>query len=142
MTTKKLNRRQVKWAEFLVDFNFVVSYQVGKIHAKADFFIRKFDDKPNSDENNRQKHQMQTILTPDKLNARIKNDLQNLYLNEIVEEKKNSNTFQKNASIIDSEITENGLTEKLFIPKDKRLIIIKKVHNQFAVGHSGIRRTT
>ena len=142
MTTKKLNRRQARWAEFLADFNFVVSYQVGKIHAKADFFIRKSGDKPNSDEDDRQKHQVQTILTPDRLDARIKDDLQNLYLNEIVEEEGNSDTSQENASTIDSEVTEGGLAEKLFIPEDKRLAIIKEVHNQSAVGHPGTRRTT
>ena len=141
MTTKKLNRRQVRWAEFLADFDFVVSYQAGKIHAKADSFTRKPDDKPTSDENDRQKHQVQTILTSDRLDARIKNDLQDLYLNEIAEERA-SDASQKTTSITDSEIEENGLAEKLFISEDKRLAIIKEVHNQPAVGHSGIRRTT
>jgi hypothetical protein len=36
MTIKKLNRRQVRWVEYLTDFNFVITYQAGKIHANAD----------------------------------------------------------------------------------------------------------
>ena len=36
MTTKKLTRRQARWAKFLSAFNFVISYTPGKENQKAD----------------------------------------------------------------------------------------------------------
>ena len=36
MTTKKLSRRQARWAEFLSGFNFVISYTPGRENGKAD----------------------------------------------------------------------------------------------------------
>ena len=84
---------------------------------------------------------MQTILIFDKLNARIKSDLQNLYSNKIVE-KKVFDILQEIASIIDFKTEKNELTKKLFISKNKRLTITKKFHNQFAIGHSNIKRMT
>ena len=41
MTTKKLTLRQVRWAEFLSEFNFVISYQSGKKNNKANTLIKK-----------------------------------------------------------------------------------------------------
>ena len=41
MTTKKLTPRQVRWAEFLLEFNFVISYQSGKKNNKANTLTRK-----------------------------------------------------------------------------------------------------
>ena len=36
MTTKKLSRRQARWAEFLSGFNFVISYTPSRENGKAD----------------------------------------------------------------------------------------------------------
>jgi hypothetical protein len=36
---------------------------------------------------------------------------------------------------------EDTLEEKLFVSEDKRLQIIKKIHDQSAIEHSRIRRT-
>ena len=98
-----------------------------------------------SKKNDRQKHQLQTILTFDKLNARIKKNLSELYFNEIVEISENSNDsidFHINTKKSESESMKNELSHKLFISEDKRLSIIKKMHNQFAINHSGTRRIT
>ena len=40
MTTKKLSRRQARWAEFLSGFNFVISYIPGRENGKADSLTR------------------------------------------------------------------------------------------------------
>ena len=40
MITKKFNRRQTKWIEFLIEFNFVISYQTNKIHVKTNSLIK------------------------------------------------------------------------------------------------------
>ena len=51
MTTKKLTRRQVCWAEFLSGFNFVISYIPGKENQKADLLTYCPNDLPSDDNN-------------------------------------------------------------------------------------------
>jgi len=42
-TTKVLNRRQVRWAETLASYNFVISYRKGLENARADALSRQTD---------------------------------------------------------------------------------------------------
>lgn len=42
-TTKELNRRQVRWAEFLSEFNFKISYRPGNENGRADALSRRSD---------------------------------------------------------------------------------------------------
>ena len=39
MTTKKLTPRQARWAKYLFEYNFVISYQSGKKNDKANTLI-------------------------------------------------------------------------------------------------------
>ena len=50
MTTKKLTRRQARWAEFLAGYNFQVTYRPGKQNDKADALTRRPGDRPEGDE--------------------------------------------------------------------------------------------
>ena len=52
MTTKKLTSRQARWAEFLSEFNFKVTYQSGKKNDKADALTRKPNEQPANNEDN------------------------------------------------------------------------------------------
>ena len=67
MTTKKLTPRQARWAEFLSEFNFVVTYQSGKKNDKADALTRKPNERPISDEDSRQEHRMRVLLPPGRI---------------------------------------------------------------------------
>ena len=145
MIIKKLNRWQIKWTKFFVNFNFVILYQTDKMRAKTNLLTTRLNDKSISKKNDRQKHQLQTILTFDKLNLRIKKNLNELYFNEIVEISNHSNDsidFYINTKKNELESTKNELSQKLFIFENKRFSIIKKMHNQFAVNHSDISRIT
>ena len=62
MSTKKLTPRQARWAEFLSEYNFVISYQSGKKNKKADALTRKPNERPVDGKNNRLEHCMQTLL--------------------------------------------------------------------------------
>ena len=64
MTTKKLTPRQVRWTEFLSEFNFVISYQSGKKNDKADALTRKPDEQPINDKNKQRKHNIRMLLPP------------------------------------------------------------------------------
>jgi len=46
MSTKTLTRRQARWAEFLLQFNFYINYRPGKENDKADALTRRLDGKP------------------------------------------------------------------------------------------------
>ena len=67
MTTKKLTPRQARWAEFLSEFNFVVSYQSGKKNDKANALTRKPNDRPANEEDERQEYKMQVLLPPERI---------------------------------------------------------------------------
>ena len=111
------------------------------MHAKTNFLTKRSSDKSISKKNDRQKHQLQTILTFDRLNTRIKKNLSELYFNKIVEISENSNDsidFYINTKKNESESTKNELSQKLFISENKRLDIIKKIHNQSTINHSEI----
>ena len=138
MTIKKLNRRQAKWAEFLADFNFVISYQAERIHEKTDSFTRKLDDKPVSEENDRQKHQMQIFFISNRLKKQIKikmNDFEIINVADVTEE---TNDSDDRVSV---KFDAFEASEKMFVPENKRFDIIKEIHDQPTAEHLGKRRT-
>ena len=67
MTTKKLTLRQAKWAEFLLKFNFKITYQSGKKNDKADALTKKPNKRPISNEDDWQKHKMRVLLPPERI---------------------------------------------------------------------------
>jgi hypothetical protein len=71
MITKKLNKRQTKWVEFFVEFDFKIAYQSDKKNDKADSLIKRSDDKSKNESNNKHKHMHQTLLTSEKMNSQI-----------------------------------------------------------------------
>ena len=56
MSTKKLTPRQARWAEFLSEYNFVISYQSGKKNKKADALTQKPNKRPVDGKDNRLEH--------------------------------------------------------------------------------------
>ena len=62
MTTKKLTKRQARWAKFLSCFNFVISYIPGKENQKANSLTCRLNNLSSSENNDYQHHQLQTIL--------------------------------------------------------------------------------
>ena len=71
MITKKLNRRQVRWAELLSKFNFKIKFRSEKQSAKPNVLTRRFQNLPKGIENERTKYQKQTILKLDQTNREI-----------------------------------------------------------------------
>ena len=71
ITTKKLTPRQARWAEFLSEFNFKVTYQTGKKNDKADALTRKPNKQPANEEDERQEHRMQVLLPPEQIEIQL-----------------------------------------------------------------------
>ena len=75
ITTKQLNRRQARWAEFLSEFNFKITYRPGKEGEKPDTLTRLSQDRPKRFDDSRQQHQFQTLLKADQLDDNVKKAL-------------------------------------------------------------------
>ncbi|KAF7578900.1 PRP38-assoc domain containing protein [Pyrenophora tritici-repentis] len=67
MTTKRLNRRQARWAEFMAEFNFIIKYRPGKQGTKPDALTRRPGDLPESPDDIRRRHQLQVVIKPDQV---------------------------------------------------------------------------
>ena len=169
MSTKKLTRRQARWAEFLSEFNFVITYRPGKKNEKADALTRRPNDKPQNEEDERQQHQLRTLLPPERLElqpieeatepnetATIPQTLdekvkrENSKMNSAQRSEKQWKTTppratphhakHKNCTIKDGLLYER---ERLWVPDNKGTIleVVRQIHDQIAVGHPGIART-
>ena len=167
MTTKKLTRRQARWAEFLSEFNFVIVYQTGKNNEKADALTRRPNDKPKDEKDERQQHQLQTLLPRNRIElAPIETETEETV--QTLEEKvrqgnvtdEDCNNMRQALSAAstgldsDSENSpalkdcqvKDGLLykrNKLWVPAqdELKLEVIRQIHDQPAVGHPGVART-
>ena len=70
-STKKLNRRQVRWNELLANYDFKIVFRPGKYGGKPDALTRISKDKPLDEEDERTKHQHQTLLKPQQILRRV-----------------------------------------------------------------------
>lgn len=75
MTTKKLTRRQARWAEKLASYNFKIMYREGKKNDKADALTRRPGDRPQNQEDDRVRTQQQIMLPPEKVDDAVQKDL-------------------------------------------------------------------
>jgi len=57
MTTKLLSRRQVRWSEFLFQFNFKIMYHLNELNTWVDAFTRRSEDIFLNERNNHREHQ-------------------------------------------------------------------------------------
>ncbi len=71
MITKKLNRRQARWTEFLAEFDFKIAYQSKKKNDKANSLIRRLEDRSINESDDRNKHMHQTVLSVEKVDSHI-----------------------------------------------------------------------
>ncbi|KAI0992802.1 hypothetical protein K3495_g15382, partial [Podosphaera aphanis] len=74
MTTKELSRRQVRWSEFLSQFDFVIKSRSGRDNVKADSLTRRSQDLPKNNSDPRVQYQRQTLLPPEKLDPSVIKD--------------------------------------------------------------------
>lgn len=64
MRTKKLSRRQVRWAEYLSRFDFIISHTPGRQNVVADALSRRTQDLPKEEDDPRLTQQFQQVLKP------------------------------------------------------------------------------
>jgi transposase InsO family protein len=168
MTTKVLTAKQVRWMEYLSDFNFQIMYTTGKSNAKADILSRREQDlilqkKVKLDSRSR------VFLGPNRLDARINTELAAMFVNcqknrsinsielttlpntesEVVQalRKANEVSFAKERSTLlpGYRISDNLLLfhGKLVVERGTELStkLIREVHDQVSSAHPSARKT-
>ncbi len=167
MTIKKLNRRQTRWTEFLAEFDFKIAYQSEKKNDKANSLTRRFEDRSVDESDDRNKHMHQTILSAEKVDAQVIQELNDTKENSdsklsLFDRVKTTNQQDSTCSEIRKALLENkksydemllkkfrSIENTLFFKKklwvfesdQLKLNIIRKIHDQSASEHSDIRRT-
>src|SRR5882757_3493085 len=74
-TTKILNRRQARWAEYLCQFNLVIRFRPGKLGAKPDALTRRWDVYAKEGVNDYAKvnpHNFRPVFTQEQLSASLR----------------------------------------------------------------------
>jgi hypothetical protein len=77
MITKKLNKRQTRWIEFLAEFDFKIAYQSEKKNDKADSFTKRFEDRSKNESDAWNKHMHSIVLSWNKVDSQIMQELNN-----------------------------------------------------------------
>jgi len=149
MTTKKLNARQARWAEFLSRFRFIIRYRPGKQNTLADALSRP-------ERKSKGNGPVQTLLKPENLDPRIRAELAPVDPTiSILDEVTNLNrtaasleSLRADANKEDSPYTvENGLLlydGRLVVPIEEddtlRARLLKEIHDQPSMAHPGQRK--
>ena len=126
MSIKKLTPRQVRWAMFLSEFNFVISYQSGKKNDKADTLTRKPNKWPTDDEDKRRKHSVRVLLPPNRIDHEAK--LQSIdkdhgkVLGKVRANSEAVSDANEETSTLPEQVTESNQNNKL----------CNKIHSYFA----------
>ena len=163
MSTKKLTRRQARWALFLGQFNFKVAYRPGAQNGKADALTRQSGSRPVGDDaEDHQKYQEQTILDPSRLADGVLQDLGISSINavtiqdeisiaqsddpiciDIKDKLRAGKKYCKKVSLPHCAIKDELVyyRNRLWVPESYQTILLKIVHDQPSVGHPGIAKT-
>lgn len=165
MSTKQLNRRQARWAEYLSRFNFIIKYRAGNKGGKPDALTRRSEDMPD-EKDARRLHQSQTILKKEnleciKLSASSFRDksakfssLEKLFKEGYQNDKfphkilsliKNKAQHSNEISLAECTELEGKLyyREKIFVPNydPLKIKILTLHHNDPSAGHPGREKT-
>jgi transposase InsO family protein len=82
MSTKQLTARQARWAEALSEYYFIITYRPGKDNVQADALTRRNDEVASQDQLKKEARQ-QILLTADKLDPRIVQQLEDMSVNAL-----------------------------------------------------------
>ncbi|QRW15592.1 Retrotransposable element Tf2 protein [Rhizoctonia solani] len=144
-TLQSMNKQQIRWANFLVDYNFQIIYRPGAQNKKVDILSRCYDLVPlkGGVEN-------QVLLKPELIIASI---TPNQEINDLIGE-----AIYKDSCLQEilhklqnkDKVADWGLKEcllwfqgKIFVPKDEtiRNLILESRHDVLSAGHPGQART-
>jgi len=160
MKDKELSRRQMRWIQKLIDFNFKIMYRSGKQNIKVDALTRRVDSVPRSPENERCRYQRTTILTPNRMKIADLEEKENdepIYRLILEANRINENCILLREVVLKDEAQYEGTKlrdcrvqneilyrdDLLWVSSDEHLQmkLIREVHDQPSIDHPGILRT-
>ena len=130
MTTKQLNRKQTRWAEFLSEYNFRITYRPGKEGEKPDTLTRLAQDRPKGVEDSRQQHRFQTLLKVEHLDDDLRKAFAAIFCANATADADVDSKVD-----VDSEIDVDSEVEK-----DENIIDVRNYINQNLYQHSELER--
>jgi hypothetical protein len=142
---KPLNRRQIRWANFLVDYNFVIKYRPGIQNKKADLLSRRADLVPPKEGG-----EPSMLLKLELFIAAIQtdSDLDDAIRDALQDDTNASKIIERleSGEKLNGWKLDNGLLyfhEHIFVPQEKeiRKAIIESRHDAPSAGHPGQFRT-
>jgi hypothetical protein len=150
-TTKELNQRQTRWAEFLSQFNFVIHYKKGTENARADALSRRPDHFGNPTEaspplfkkrtDGSLRHEPQRTLDCD---AILTSTFEDEYAAWTRYSNDKNEPWEKGVILVPREDDDkfdalyNG---KRYVRQEQQRKLIKEVHESKLGGHMGIAKT-
>ncbi len=159
MKDKELSRRQMRWVQKLVDFNFKIMYRSGKQNIKVDALTRWVDSVSRSSEDERVRYQWITILTSNRMKiADLEKNIEKSIYKQILE----TNEIDENCTLLREAIArdeaqcediklKNCRVQNEILYKDSQLWVsfnellqmnlIREIHDQPSINHSEILRT-
>ena len=164
MTTKVLTAKQVRWMEFLSDFNFRIMFTSGKSNQKADILSRREQDL-KTHEQIKLDVRSRTLLGPERLDPRINTELADAFLartgninsldvipdssSELITELRHDNSisFEKERSALLPGYEVSGellqYQGRLCVRRKTELCtrLIREVHDQVSSAHPSARKT-
>jgi hypothetical protein len=144
-TTKKLNRRQVRWAELLSDYKFKIFHQKGSLNGAADALSRRSDymetDKPDMHDAILKKGQDGTMQYNQPRIAAVQAELEGKWKIRIEDHIRNWHGQDYLRLDKQEQNCYNEAREKQYVPEQFREQLIKEMHESKSWGHPGVRET-
>lgn len=170
MTTKRLNARQARWAEFLSRFHFVIKYRTGKTNVCADALTRRGQDTETPKD-----HRNQILLHHQHLETQVLEELTQAQAQDKPSSREGYETPGAELKVMDSQLhlidricqanrrwdqeqqqereelespwtKEGGLLlhqQRLYVPNqdDLRVRLLDEIHQQLSTAHPGKTKT-
>lgn len=149
-TTKKLNRRQVRWAELLASYNFQIHYQKGTENGRADALSRRSDHREgpiaepysilrqNDDGTLAYNHRIQASSLTIR-HSEWEEAIKKAYTKDTMAQRLlNKPPRESRIQVTEGVILMEGL---IYVPQSLRQGVFERYHDARTMGHQGIDRT-
>ena len=144
MTSKQLNRRQVRWTKFLIEFNFKITYRSKVQYIKSNNLIRRFQDLLEKQHDERQQFNHRILFKFHYFEQKVRNviNLASLLMNESQEEiiiltiilyELNEERFFANEKSNEESSAKDVFEKKLKVEKTKEKSTIDSFMFQFDI---------
>src|SRR5208337_4541772 len=139
ITTKELNKRQIRWAEFLSEYDVKILYKKGSENGRADALSRRADHEQRIDST------IQAILRSNEdgimtLNTTYRMKPDGSWEQRIKDALPMDEWFQEQQAE-DPETDHARYQDKTYVPEALRKELIQQIHENPMAGHQGIAKT-